>query len=227
MTTPLAQFPQMGNGTKGEPDRDEASNDNELQKQLLRVLEDVRNDQKEYLSMRRERWGLVDYSQMARSLVTRPAKSWSGIYPGSDILRSDDPVEGRDFLFSLLRPKPNMALAKQALQVWMSKSPQHSTVLADLITQLEGNDDIRFEWPEGIVEHSDSDVGPDWIPVSTCSGIEVTYAIPSPGPPDRALWIRHPPQASANLFNDKVLLALLCLRYESAKRSNRIDPLEG
>jgi hypothetical protein len=193
MTTPCAQFPQIGNGITSEPDRVATSNDNELKKQLLSLLEEIRDEQQDYVDLKRERWGLADHSRMAEALVKRSARLWSGIDPDFRVWSPDDPIDGQEFLFSLLRPKHHVGLAEGALRKFMSTNPHHSKVLKDLINQLEGDDDMRFEWPEGTSEWIEGKHRPEWVPSRTCRCVEVTYVTPFPGPADRPLFIRHPP----------------------------------
>ncbi|XXG93950.1 hypothetical protein Hte_000200 [Hypoxylon texense] len=123
-----------------------------LQSQILRRLEELRDDQKDYVSLSRERWGLAhDIPKVARKLLGSNDNAWEGSDPEERQLRIDV-KPGNMFLRNLVPDTTNLLRARLIFKRWVSEPGAYSARWnKDYVANADLTDDqIKkdgFQWP--------------------------------------------------------------------------------
>ncbi|KAI0455029.1 hypothetical protein F5B21DRAFT_473482 [Xylaria acuta] len=178
-TTPTSPAPQ-------EPEEippEESKSCHELQSQILKVLEQLRDNQRDYLSLQRERRGVArDIPQTARQLWESCANAWVG--------RDSEPHwstmhPGLHFLNSLVPDTKNLREAKLIFEKWVTTPTAYwdkdFLVNSNLTEhQIRNNE---YKWPDTWETSAPGDLWDYYFPEcgrkEVCCRSNVTYAVPS------------------------------------------------
>ncbi|KAI1749812.1 hypothetical protein F4782DRAFT_549407 [Xylaria castorea] len=115
VATPMDPAPQESNETPSE----DTKRCHELQSQILNVLEQLRDDQRDYLSLQRARWGLAhDIPRISRELWESDADAWVGLDSHASWT---DMQPGKLFLEILVPDTTNLQTAKLIFEQWVRR----------------------------------------------------------------------------------------------------------
>ncbi|KAI0479925.1 hypothetical protein F4859DRAFT_453943 [Xylaria cf. heliscus] len=116
----------------------------DLQLQILRVLEQLRDCQRDYMSLRQERWGVAhDIPRMAQELWVSGIDAWIGL---EDAAFWTDTHPGKKFLNGLVPNVANLQAAKPVFEKWVTDIEAYSAYWdEDSKFQIINNE---YQWPD-------------------------------------------------------------------------------